>query len=121
MKNKLFITALMAGIAISSSAEVVCNEYYGTKANDSTANPCKGSTTRVCAKIWKDIKSLQNVQNCVSVKEVICDANGKRITSSTYQVMNATPQSMISTISNNLPSNAVMYVLSDDEMPNFDE
>lgn len=121
MKRKLIFLAIMAGMAISSSAELVYEEFYGTKKSGSYVNPCKGNTTRTCARRWRYIMDLQSLQSGVQVKETICDENGKKITSSTYQVMNATPASMIADMERMLPANAVMYILPESDMPDFDE
>ena len=121
MNRALFTLAMVAGIAISSSAELVCEEFRGTKANNSDVNPCKGSTTRVCAKRWRNIQTLQGLQTGVQIKETVYDGNGNRISSSSYQIMNATPSSVIADMERMLPYNATMYVVPDDEMPDSDE
>lgn len=55
MKRRILLLAVLAaGWATTAwcdnSGEQVVETFYGTKARNSSINPCKGPTTRVCGK-----------------------------------------------------------------------
>lgn len=73
MKKLLTTITIALGISLAVNAETITKEYFGTDASNADNNPCKGKTTRLCARITQQF----NFKNAdLSVLETIEDANG---------------------------------------------
>ncbi len=58
--------------------------YYGTEASTNPNNPCKGATTRICAKIITTNTIGDNGE--IQEVKVVSDSNGKVISSTTTYI-----------------------------------
>lgn len=102
MKKFIFSVAIILCGTANTLAETVIAEYFGTKANNSYVNPCKGETVRLCGRVIKEV----NMQLAdLSVKETVEDADGNIINRDTKQFR--TVAQMINYLYN-IPENAVI-------------
>lgn len=110
--KKFIVLAFMAlSMSLSSSAETVVMEYYGSKARDSYKNPCKGKTIRVCGKATKEI---QIQQGFAMVTETVMDNEGRVLSRNSYRTMEA-PATVVNQILSTVPENAVATIIADNE------
>lgn len=113
MNKTLMVAMLATCIGLSASADTVTEVYYGSAANDSVKNPCKGECVTVCATKKKTVESLQGV---TVVTETVYRGNGhvlNRCSSTTYDA----PEIVVADILMSTPNNAIATVTSDDEEP----
>lgn len=76
MKKLLATLAIMLGFSLAANADTITKEFYGTEASNADNNPCKGKTTRLCAKITQQTK-FENAD--IYVLETIEDSTGNII------------------------------------------
>lgn len=108
LKKFLFATSMILATSISGYSDVVLAEYFGEKANDSTKNPCKGETIRVCGRVRKEANfQIANME----VLETVEDANGNVINRQTL-TFNSIEKMMRYLYM--VPDNAVIVENSDD-------
>ena len=112
MKAKLLLTVAAMSFALCSFAEsttptIVKSTYYGTKARNNYANPCKGETVRVCGIIEKEITPVNGI---TVITETITDENSFIINNTTSST-SATTNEVVIDLVNTTPSNAIIEVI----------
>lgn len=105
---------LAIGVGLSASAETVLMEFYGSKAQNSYKNPCKGETIRICGRILKDIQLSSDGVTIVS--ETVMDDQGQIINSSTY-CTSKEPGEVLEETLTSAPANSSTSIVSDYEIP----
>lgn len=56
MKHLFLLAFAFLACASSANADTITKEFYGTEASNADNNPCKGKTTRLCARIIQQTK-----------------------------------------------------------------
>lgn len=111
MKKFLLVATLATGIGLSmsTSAEVITRKYYGTKANNSAINPCKGTILYLCGEIttqtWIDKSNILSTQTMV--RNTVVNPENKIIATEEYTT-DLTPRLVLDDIIKKLPENAVI-------------
>lgn len=78
------------------SAEIVKEEYYGSKANDSMKNPCKGECVTKCAVKYRDIYAIDNTQTAID--EVLYDGDEAYIIGRNSYIVNLPKEQVLNEI-----------------------
>jgi len=114
MERIFFVVILLVcGFTLSLNATTTTTTYYyGTKASTSGTNPCKGATTRMCAKV---VVVTESIGSDVKVnQDVILLPEGNIISSTETIILNKTVEEVVNDITTEHKNNGGHVEIEED-------